>query len=146
MTENVLVTIKGLQFSSGDEQAIEIINLGKFSEINGKLYVKYDEMLEGENRLTSNLIKIGENSVEITKKGPVTAHLLFNANEKTMTYYDTPFGSLYMGIFSRSLEIDKNEDSIRISIDYSLEVNYEELSDCKVTILIKPQDANVKLI
>lgn len=146
MTENVLVTIKGLQFNALDEDAIEIINVGQYSEINGKIYIKYDEMLEGESRLTSNLIKISEGNVEITKKGSVSAHLSFQANEKTMTYYETPFGSLYLGIFSKKLAVDKKEDAINISIEYSLEVNYEEISECSVNICVKPQDGKMKLI
>ena len=144
MTEKVLINIKGLQFNSEDEDAIEVINVGHFGEINGKMCIKYDEMLEGENKLTSNLIKISEGSVEIIKKGHLTAHLLFNANEKTMTYYETPFGSLYLGIFSKNIEIDRREDGIEIIIEYSLEVNYEEISECRVSISVKPQGSDIK--
>ena len=67
-----------------------------------------------------------------------------NANEKTMTYYETPFGSLYLGIFSKNIEIDRREDGIDILIEYSLEVNYEEISECRVNISVKPQGTDIK--
>jgi len=146
MTENVLVTIKGLQFDSVDENVIEVIHIGRFSEINNKIYVKYDEILDGETSLTKNLIKIGDGSVEITKRGQVSTHMQFCANEKTMSLYNTPFGSLYLSIFSRSVEIDKKEDEIHILIDYSLGVNEEQISECKVEICIKTQDIAGKLV
>jgi len=146
MTENVIVTIKGLQFDSVDENVIEVIHIGRFSEINNKIYVKYDEILEGEIRATTNLIKIGEGIVEITKRGPVSTHMQFCPNEKTMSMYDTPFGSFNLGILSRNVDIDKNEDAIHIFIEYSLEVNEEMISDCKVEICIKPQNRAEKFI
>ena len=139
MTENVLVTIKGLQFDSVDENFIEVINIGRFSEINSKIYVKYDEILEGEMRTTTNLIKIGDGIVEITKRGPVSTHMLFSPNEKTMSLYNTPFGSFNLGIFAKSVDIDKKEDAIHIFIEYLLEANEEQISECKVEICIKPQ-------
>lgn len=146
MTENVLVTIKGLQFNTSDKDIIEVINIGHFSEINDKIYVKYDELSDSEKILTNNLIKIGKGSVEIIKKGPISTHMLFTVNEKTMAFYNTPFGSMYLSIIAKNVEIDKKEDAINIWIDYFLEINYEQISECKVEISIKPQDKAVKLI
>ena len=140
MTENVLVTIKGLQFDAVDENVIEVINVGRFSEINDKVYVKYDEMLEGEKNPTRNLIKIIEGSVEIVKIGSVSSHMKFCANEKTMSLYNTPFGSLHLGILARNVDIKKKEDVIHILIEYSIEVNDEQVSENKVEICIKQQD------
>ena len=51
-----------------------------------------------------------------------------------MTFYETPFGNIYLGIFSREVDIQRTEDTIKISIDYSLELNYEQVSDAKVVI------------
>lgn len=146
MTEKVLITMKGLQFGDSSEDMVEVINIGQYSEVNGNIYIKYDEMLDEGNVLTSNLIKIVDDSVEIVKKGPITANMKFIVNEKTLTYYNTPFGSLYLGIFAREVDIDKQEDVINILIDYSLEINYEQISECKVEICIRPQERAVKLI
>jgi len=140
MTENVQVTIKGLQNDSVDENVIESINMGQFIEINNKIYVKYDEILDGESSLTKNIIKIDNGNVEITKRGPISTHMRFCANEKTISLYNTPFGSLYLSIFTRSVLIDRKEDIIYIFIDYSLEVNEEQLSEYKMEICIKTKE------
>ncbi len=141
MKEKVLVKIKGLQMMSqisqeDSDEPIEIINIGSYNVIEDKEYVKYDELVEGENRKCSNLIKISGDTVEITKRGAITAHLSFVAGEKTMTCYDTPFGNIYLGIFTRELNILRSEGCIRVTIDYALELNYEHVSDCKVEIEI----------
>lgn len=141
MKEKVLVKIKGLQMvnqihEEDSEEPIEIINIGSYNVIEDKEYVRYDELVEGQNEKCSNLIKIAGNSVEITKRGAITAHLSFVEGEKTMTCYDTPFGNIYLGIFTRELDILRSEGRINITIDYALELNYEHVSDCKVEMEI----------
>lgn len=143
MKDKVFINIKGLQLASSsdpsyydqeEEDPIEIINVGTYSVINGKEYIKYEEVFEGDKERCTSLIKISENSVEITKKGNVSAHLSFIPGQKTMTFYETPYGNIYLGVFSRSIEMEREEDKLTIVIDYALELNYEQVSDCKVFI------------
>lgn len=125
MKEKVFVKVKGLQFANGQEEEdiIEVINVGRYRIINGSEYVKYDEVYEESTQKSTNTIKISEKCVEITKKGLVTAHMSFVEGEKTMTFYDTPYGSIYLGIFAQNIQIERDEDDIRISIDYSIDMN-----------------------
>lgn len=138
MKEKVFVKVKGLQLANGQEEEdiIEVINVGRYRIVNGSEYVKYDEVYEESTKKSTNTIKISEKSVEITKKGLVTAHMSFVEGEKTMTFYDTPYGSIYLGIFAQNIQIDRDEDNIRISIDYSIDMNYEKVADSHVDIEI----------
>jgi uncharacterized beta-barrel protein YwiB (DUF1934 family) len=138
MKEKVFVKVKGLQFANGQEEEdiIEVINVGRYRIINGSEYVKYDEVYEESTQKSTNTIKISEKCVEITKKGLVTAHMSFVEGEKTMTFYDTPYGSIYLGIFAQNIQIERGEDDIRISIDYSIDMNYEKVADSHIDIEI----------
>lgn len=144
MNDKVYIKVKGLQMSDNDEadnvneddDPVEVISVGKYNVVDGKEYIRYDEIYEFENMKGSNLIKISQDCVEITKRGPITAHLSFIVGEKTMTCYGTPFGNIYLGIFTRKLDIKRDEDNIRVSIVYSLELNYETVSECDVEIEI----------
>lgn len=144
MKDKVYISIKGLQLmAQGDsrmtdeeEEAVEIISVGSYSVVNGKEYIKYEEVFEGESRKCTSLIRIADSAVEITKRGAVTAHLSFVPGKKTMTFYETPYGNIYLGIFSRDVSIRRTEESIQINIDYALELNYEQVSDCQVVIEI----------
>lgn len=60
----------------------------------------------------------------------------FVEGEKTMTFYDTPYGSIYLGIFAQNIQIERDEDDIRISIDYSIDMNYEKVADSHIDIEI----------
>jgi uncharacterized beta-barrel protein YwiB (DUF1934 family) len=143
--ERVYINIKGLQlaeqnvpsdYDAENDDPIEVINVGSYSIVNGKEYIKYEETIEGQSKKCSGLIKIAGNTVEITKKGNVTAHLSFVPGEKTMTFYETPYGSLYLGVFARCVEMERTEDKLSIHIEYALELNYEQISECKVDIEI----------
>ena len=138
MKEKVFVKVKGLQFANGQEEEdiIEVINVGRYRIINGSEYVKYDEVYEESTQKSTNTIKISEKCVEITKKGLVTAHMSFVEGEKSMTFYDTPYGSIYLGIFAQNIQIERDEDDIRISIDYSIDMNYEKVADSHIDIEI----------
>lgn len=136
MTERVIIRIKGLQFDSSEE-SVEVINIGNMSEMNGKLCVIYDEINEGDRIPTKNLIKIGTDSVEFSKKGPVNASMTFKEKERMITFYETEYGNIRVVMFPSKLEISRSTDKVTVEMDYSLEINYAHVSDCRVFISIE---------
>lgn len=139
MKEKVLVTVKSEIVTGEDVDEIEIMQVGSCADIRDILYVKYDEVMEDEGTPVSNLVKIDDKNmhVEITKKGVVCAHLDFTLGKKTTTFYDTAFGTINMGLHTRAMEIEKNDDGVRVYLEYALEVNYETVSENRVTIEVK---------
>ena len=63
-------------------------------------YVIYDEVVEGFDETTKNIIKLWEDCVDITKRGLMNVHMVFEKNKKNVTCYQTPFGSMILGICS----------------------------------------------
>ncbi|MFP3153885.1 DUF1934 domain-containing protein [Lachnospiraceae bacterium ZAX-1] len=144
MTKNILVTISGLQFSpepdtSGD--AVEVISAGDYYKKNGKHYVMYDEVIEGFEGTTKNIIKVEDDCLDITKRGVSNVHMIFEKNKKNVTYYYTPFGSLLIGIDAKSVVVNETDENIDIKVNYNLEVNYEHLANCSITMNIKSKEA-----
>ena len=96
MTKEVLVTISGLQFAEDreNEEAVEIITAGDYYKRNGKHYIVYEEVTEGFDAPTKNIIKMSADKMDITKSGTNSVHMMFEKNRKNMSYYYTPYGSL----------------------------------------------------
>lgn len=143
MTKDVLVSISGLHMDTlsgmlnGDEEAIEVLTPGSYYCKNGKHYVIYDEVMEGMHGTIKNRIKItGTDSVEIMKTGLSNTHMVFEKNKKNITYYQTPFGQMLIGVKTRNMEINVTEENIDVSVDYELDINYEPLADCKIKMEI----------
>ena len=144
MTKDVLLSISGLQFAAKDEEDIEpveMITAGDYYKKNGKHYILYDEVMEGFDGNTKNIIKLTEDSLDITKKGISNVHMVFEKNKKNVSYYNTPFGSLVIGIDAKSVDIAETESHIDVKIKYNLEVNYEHLADCSITMSIQSKES-----
>ena len=140
MKEKVLVTITGSHETDGETESIETIQPGNYKFLQGKHFVQYEEVLEeslsGKPVCAKCLLKISEDSVTLTKKGPAQTEMFFKTGEDYTTLYDTPFGSLQMRLYTTALDIQESEDSLTITIDYSMDMNYSHVSDCNIKIKI----------
>ena len=71
----------------------------------------------------------------------------FEKNKKNITYYNTPYGSLLVGIDAYRVDVQEKEEEITVEVEYALEINNEHLADCHIRILANPkQDPAFKLV
>lgn len=138
MTKEVLLALKGLQFDGNNQEDYTTILPAEYYQRNGKHYVVYDEVMEGFSQSTKNIIKFTDNEMDVSKKGVVNVHLLFEENRKNLASYGTPFGEIMVGINTTKIALDESEDLIRVKVDYDLELNYQHLADCKISLDIRP--------
>ena len=146
MTKDVLLGIKGLQFNASEEETnVETVTAAEYYKKNNKHYIIYDELMEGYEGSTKNIIKFKENQMDLTKKGLINVHMIFEENKKNMTKYSTPFGTILIGIDAKKIDVKEEENYIKVDVDYALEVNYEHLADCKISMNIHEKDYNFTL-
>lgn len=136
MTKDVLVKISGLQFENDKDEAVEITTVGQYYLKNNKHYIIFEEILEGEKETCKNRIKIDENQVEITKSGSINVHMIFQVGKKNLTYYNTPFGNLLIGLETTSIKLLEENGQLLLNIQYGLDVNYSRISDCNIDIKV----------
>lgn len=144
MTKEVLINISGLQVDVNEmereDEPIETINAGNYFFKNGKHYLLFEEVSEGIPGVTKTQIKInGSESLEVLKRGISNTHMIFDTKRKHRSYYETPYGQLNLGIFTRKIEVDEKEENINIKVEYALDVNYEPLAECTIRINVKPK-------
>jgi uncharacterized beta-barrel protein YwiB (DUF1934 family) len=141
MTEEVLVSIKGLQMiEENNEAPVEVITRGTYFEKNGLHYIKYDEVYEDIEGTTRNLVKVHDGVIEVIKRGLTNVHMVFEINKKNMTRYQTPFGELVMGITTKEIRVQKVEKGMDIKVSYDLYVNYEYLAACVIDISVRSKE------
>ncbi len=146
MTKDVLVSIKGLQFNLLEEEDhVETVTAAEYYQRDNSHYVIYDELFEGFEGSARNIIKFREHSLDLTKKGLISVHMVFEENRKNMTNYSTPFGSILIGIDAKRIRLEEAEEEIRVDVDYALEVNYEHLADCKLSMKIHSRKEELSL-
>lgn len=142
MTKDVLITISGLQMIEGDESSpVEIVTTGTYYRKNDRQYILYDEVMEEFGGVTKNRVQIGDGCMEIFKHGVSCVHMIFDPGRKTLTSYQTPYGSFLLGIGTRRLQIGQDENTMDIKIEYDLDVNDEHLAECTLRMNIRPREA-----
>ncbi len=144
MTKDILVKISGMQFTADNDdpnepEPVEIIAPGEYYFKNGKHYIIYDEFMEGFDSVTKNVLKLKNDSLEITKRGSSNVHMIFEKDKKNLTCYTTPFGNLMMGIDARRILIEESEEEIYAQVEYALDINYEHLADCTIQLRVQPK-------
>lgn len=147
MTNDVIVTVRGKQIGLESEDVIEVISPGKFYERNNRLYIRYEEQQEDMSGTIINTIKIGQDGVEIMKKGVIGAQMIFRENEKINTCYETPYGMMMVAIYTEHVQHSVSEELIEVNLSYKIDMNGEMLTDAAVYIKVEPRtDTNIRLL
>lgn len=138
MKREVLIAITGLQFELAEDEALEVISPGEYYYKNGKHYVLFEELQEDEDGvqggITKNTLKFSDSSVELRKNGYNNVVMLFEIGQKTVTCYQTPIGRLMIGIDTNSIQVQELEEGIVVDIQYTLDINYNHVSECEIKI------------
>lgn len=144
MTEDILISVKGLHtLESTEEEEIEVFSAGKYYFRDGKHYIFYDETVEDSGEVVKNRITLRDGFMEVQKKGPMNAKMIFEQDHKNTSWYDTPFGNLLAGIEVTAMQVTQQEDLLEVSVDYVLEVNYERIADCRIRIRVMSKDSGL---
>lgn len=141
MKKEILLSISGLHLVDGESGSVEVVTAGDYYSRGGKHYILYDEVVEGMSGHTSNVIKIGENSLEITKKGLMNTRLVLEKGKRHRTVCQTPFGNMEIGLIGQELRVTETEEQIDVRAEYVLEINEENLSECTIEMNIRPREA-----
>ena len=142
MEKDVMLSIKGLQFEGNlDSDKIETITFGEYYKKDDSHYIIFDEPMEGAKESIKTIIKLKGRELNMTKRGPVNTHMVFEENKKNMTSYATPYGNILVGIDTKSVGMKEQDERIVIKVDYALEMNYEFVSDCSITMDIRAKSA-----
>lgn len=144
MTREVLVSVKGLHvMEEAADDEIEVISAGKYYYRNGKHYILYDELVEGTKEIINNCIKLQDGKMELQKKGPLRTEMVFERDKKNTSWYFTPYGNMMAGIDVKEMKINESDDMIEVNVDYSLEMNYEHIADCSITVKVIAKDSGL---
>lgn len=142
MNKDVVVRIEAKQRYPQQKPECTVTEVnGEYYFRNQTHYVMFEESQEGFSEKTKSMLKIKEDSVELTKKGLIHSHMFFAKQNVYATEYKTPFGSFLMEIHTGNLEIKESDREIKIKIEYSLKSQEQPVADCDIHIIIKEKQS-----
>ena len=145
MTKDVLVTVTGFQFAEGESGAepIELVTPGKYYFHNHNHYLVFEENTEGFELPTQNFMKFSSEKVELRKKGLINVNMFFEIGKKTLAPYQTPMGTVEMGISATGIALKESDEELDLTIDYALSLDEEAMVDCTVHVgMVAQADGN----
>ena len=140
--KKVLISIKGLPlFATSDDDAFELMTDGEYLKEDGISTFSYIESsLTGQEGLMTTF-DVENDRVVLRRGDGLSGDMIFSENQKHHFLYDTPFGSIMLGIDTHSIVNNMNDDGGNLEIRYDIEVDNVSVSQnlFKINIRSCPQ-------
>lgn len=140
MTDNekYLISIIGEQIIDGESDRVEVLTSGKYILKNGHAFIGYKEYDEENPEVFSdNLIKVEENMVTISRKGPYKSQLMLEKGKRHQCLYQTIAGDLMIGVFTKTLNNNLTPNGGELEVSYTLDFNTDLVSENSFKIKIE---------
>jgi len=120
--KDVIISVKGLQNSGGNDDVIELVTSGRYSSNEQKTTFSYmeSELTGLEGTLTT--FDIEPNTVTLTRSGAVNSQMVFEEGKHFYFLYDTPYGSTTMGVRTKFIRKGFNEHGGDMEISYTIDL------------------------
>ena len=132
------ISIKGLPAIPGQEDdGFELMTDGEYSR-NGcySTFSYIESELTGLNGLLTTF-NVEPDRVILTRGDGYSGDMIFSENQKHHFLYETPFGSIMLGIDTHSIKKNLRDDGGSIEIRYDIEVDNVSVSQNLFEITIK---------
>lgn len=124
MNKNVIISVKGIQTSSGkDANTLELVTEGRYYKKGNTYYVTYKESEVTGMDGTTTTLKITDGIVTLMRFGNVNTQFIFEEGQKHVSYYDTQYGTFTVGVMTHAVTVDVDDAGGEIRVDYQLEID-----------------------
>lgn len=123
--KDVIISIKGTQkYENADQDVIELVTEGRLEREGGSYTLSYQESeltgLEG----TLTTFQIEPERVTLLRVGEYNSQMVFEEGRRHMAMYNTPYGAMTVGVNTRHLLAELDDQGGDIEIDYAIEIDH----------------------
>lgn len=123
MKTNVMISIHGRQRSEEGEESIELVTNGEFAQDGENVTFSYMESEVTGMDGTRTTFIAGDDVVTMLREGTINSRMVFQRGRKHVFVYDTPYGSMTMGVDTRRLQLQRSEDQVELELEYAIDVD-----------------------
>ena len=127
--KKAMISIKGSPVPNGnDDDSFELTTDGEYSRKDGVSTFSYVESeLTGFDGLLTTF-NVEPDRVILRRGGDMLEEMIFSEKQKHHFLFETPFGSILMGIDTHSIKKNMREDGGSLEIRYDIEVDNVSVS------------------
>ena len=140
MERNVIISIQGKQsFPQSEPEIIELVTEGKLEDRGeAGILLSYQESevtgLEG----TLTTIQVEPRRVTLMRTGTVNSQMVFEEGRRHQSLYNTPYGTLEIGLHTRKIRASLDHRGGDVTIYYALEIDHGEAGRNMFRINVRP--------
>ena len=127
LENNVIISIKGQQaFDGTDEETVELVTEGileRDPDAGYTLSYQESEVTGMDGTLTT--FQIEKDCVTLLRVGEFTSQMVVQEGRRHMSLYETPYGSMSLGINTRRMRASIGDKGGDIEIDYNIEIDHK---------------------
>ena len=135
--KEVLLTIKSTQLTEDNSDGIELVTDGKYSYSDEVVELEYQESELTGFAGTTTHFHIEDGCITLTRTGTLRSEMIFQEGRKHTFMYETDEGSMTMGIDTKTMRCQLDENGGDIEIYYSIDIGNVILSKNSFIINIK---------
>lgn len=138
---NAIISIKSIQTSGEETDTTEIITEGQYVIVSfdGSLLIRYNETeATGYDGSTTTVNVIDGKWLKMIRTGSSEAELLVELDKKNYCHYNTPFGSLTMGVSAEKVEASYSDEGAHVLAEYIIDVNSLLVGKYSLKIDVRP--------
>lgn len=122
---NVIISIHGQQaFQGSEEESSELVTEGLLRREAGGYSLSYQESEVTGLGSTLTTFQVEGDCVTLLRVGEVNSQMVFQEGRRHMSLYQTPYGSMAIGISTRRLRANLDDKGGEIELDYNIEIDH----------------------
>ncbi len=135
---DVIISIKSLQNYGLEEQdGVEFTTDGRYSFEDDVACISYDESVVTGMEGTRTSLIISPEEVVVNRVGLITSRMSFKSGGKSSFQYGTPYGTANLGIDTREVVHDFDENGGHMELDYVVNMEHAVVTRNKFFISVK---------
>lgn len=125
MRQDFVINIIGKQYVDNEEDKIEVMTLGHYTEKNGHRYIIYKEYDdENGDQEKTTIVKVESGSkIAIIRPGLYESRLLLELGRRHQCHYRTLVGDLMIGVFTDRISMNLDDEGGTLDVSYTLDFN-----------------------
>ncbi|MGN1122989.1 MAG: DUF1934 domain-containing protein [Eubacterium sp.] len=138
----ILLEIVGTQRIDSQKDKTELTTVGSIEFLDDAYIVRYTEEQEPPLAPIEVTVTVSkdEKSVEMTRTGPFSSHLVIEKSKRNLCSYGTQYGDILMGIAGHNIETQISSNEGKFCFSYDIDINGALASKNEVSMTYKHQE------
>lgn len=134
--KDAVISVRGVQIIEREEDVSELDVVGTLEETKDGFVIQYTEY-DSENISGTTVIHAGSDGcVSMTKSGAFATEMYFEQNTRHNFVYQSPYGDLSMGIFTKTVSVELCGDGGKILLIYNIDFNTGSVAENRLEITV----------